>query len=947
MLMTPEQFVSKWKAITLKESATDRVHFNDLCDLLGVPKPLDVDPNGNFYTFQKHVEKVTGGKGFADVWYGGHFALEYKGKDANLKKAYEQLLAYREDLGNPPLLMVCDLNTIEIHTNFTATQKVIERFSLDDLLDDGKRQRLKRAWTDPDAFNPAKRRAAVTEATVRDILANVADRLKARGYDPDFLAHFLVKVVFSLFAEDAKLLPKNTFTQLLEAAQERPEDFKGMAEQLFALMSGGGLSVVGRVPHFNGEIFTAGEAPVLTVAEINTLLVAAGQDWTAVEPSIFGTLFERIIDPAKRAQAGAHYTPPADILAVIEPVVLEPLRAEWETLRGEVEPLTKTYYQGLADGRAQQNIYELPLGQAEKKEAAAKLEGFLDRLSRVRVLDPACGSGNFLYMTMQALMDLELSVRATLRLLEPGKVWPTRIHPRQFYGLEFNKYAHEIAGMVLWIGYLQWLRAHDEGIRHEPILQKLENLQNVDAVLDGDKPREWPEVDYIVGNPPFLGNYKMRRDLGDTYTETLRRAYQGRLPGGVDLVVYWFERAREQIAEGRAKRTGLIATNSIRGGANRKVLERIKETGDIFTAWSDREWVQDGAAVRVSIVGFDGGRETHKTLNGQLAAVINPDLTGSTDVSLAKRLPENTGVSFEGVKPTGPFDVPQEVAGQWLDFPNPDEVSNREVLRVFIQGRDITEKPTNRWLIDFNQMTELEASRYLLPFQYVTEHVKPVRTINRRPSIRDRWWRAGEARPAMRAALKDLPRYIATPRHMKHRAFVWLEPILLPGDALTVIARSDDYTFGILNSAVHVTWALAMGTWLGKGNDSRYTPTTCFETFPFPHPSETQHAEVEKWAKFLDKVRRQLLEADKTRTMTGLYNDVAKLRESRNSTQPVFGLLTAHERLDAAVAVAYGWEWPLSDEVVLERLLALNLERATQQGATLTPTQTLAESPQV
>lgn len=942
--MTPEQFVSKWKAITLKESATDRIHFNDLCDLLGVPKPLDVDPDGSFYTFQKHVDKVTGGKGFADVWYGGRFALEYKGKDANLKKAYEQLLAYREDLGNPPLLIVCDLNTIEVHTNFTATQKVIERFTLDDLLNDGRRQRLKLAWTDPDTFNPAKRRAAVTEATVRDILVNVADRLKKpeHNYAPDFLAHFLVKVVFTLFAEDAELLPKNTFTRLLEAAQERPEDFKPMAEQLFSLMSGGGLSLAGRIPHFNGEIFTAGEAPTLTIKEINTLLVAAGQDWTAVEPSIFGTLFERIIDPAKRAQAGAHYTPPADILAVIEPVVLEPLRAEWEALRGEVEPLTKTYYEGLADGKPQQNIYERPLGQAEKGQAVAKLEGFLDRLSRVRVLDPACGSGNFLYMTMQALMDLELSVRATLRLLEPGKVWATRIHPKQFYGLEFNKYAHEIAGMVLWIGYLQWLRAHDEGIRHEPILQKLENLQNVDAVLDGDKPREWPEVDYIVGNPPFLGDKRMRSELSDDYVQTLRRAYAGRVPGQADLVCYWFEVARKQLETAKAKRVGLLATNSIRGGANRKVLEHIKDTGDIFMAWSDRAWIQEGAAVRVSIIGFDDGSETSRKLDDQLTSAINPDLTSSIDLSKAKKLVANKNTAFIGLQKGGAFDIPSSLARTWLDSPNPDEVRNEEVVKPYIKGKDVTERAQNMFLIDFNQMSEVEASRYVLPFTYVEEHIKPSRQQIKREKRVKYWWLHHEPAPQLREAIRHIDRYLLTTIHAKYRIWKFYSTDVLPDKALCAVAADSYAVFGILHSKVHEVWALAMGTILE--DRPRYTPTTCFETFPFPRPSETQHAEVEKWAKYLDKVRRQLLEADKTRTMTGLYNDVAKLKASRNSTHPVFGLLNAHERLDAAVAAAYGWEWPLADETILERLLALNLERAAQQGAPATPVQPVAET---
>ena len=691
--MTPEQFVAKWQKIEAKETAVSQTHFNELCELLGVEKPLDVDPTGAFYTFEKHLSKSTKkGKGYADVWFKNHFAWEYKGRRKDLVDAYRQVVAYHEDLGNPPLLIVSDTNVIEVHTKFTSTQKVVERFYLADLLEPKKRQRLKKAWTDPQAFNPEEVRAQVTEATVRDLLVEVADVLKSKHHNPDEVAHFLVKIVFTMFAEDARLLPKFTFTQLLESAQKHPADFKEMAEQLFGLMAGGGVSVVGRVPYFNGEIFSDAAAPELGLNEINSLLGAARQDWTAVEPSIFGTLFERIIDPAKRAQAGAHYTPPGDILDVIEPVILELLRKEWQALSDEIQPLIETYNEKLEGERAQGSFFDTPLGEEEKKEAAHRLQTFLKRLSEVKVLDPACGSGNFLYMTMRALMDLEEQVRAKLMLLT-DKFVPTGIHPDQFYGLEANRYAHEIAGMVLWIGYLQWLRAHSEEITHTPILQKLKNLQNVDAVLDGDKPREWPEVDYIVGNPPFLGDKRMRHELGDEYTEKLRDAYEYRLPGSADFVTYWFEKAREQIEKGDAKRAGLIATSSIRGGKNRVVLERIKESGDIFMAWPERPWIQDGAAVEVSIVGFDAGFEQRKSINvsndsstldrrAKEVNNINPDLSGGPDLSLAEQLVENEGKAFIGIQKGGGFDVSEELARLWIDIPNPNGESNHEVLRT-------------------------------------------------------------------------------------------------------------------------------------------------------------------------------------------------------------------------------------------------------------------------
>jgi type II restriction/modification system DNA methylase subunit YeeA len=935
--MTPEQFVNKWQRIEAKERTIAQTHFNELCDLLGVPKPLDVDHTGDFYTYEKPVEKVTGGKGFADVWYKERFAWEYKGKRKDLVEAYRQLVAYREDLGNPPLLIVSDINTIKVRTNFTGIYPSDEIFSLQDLLDNNKRSRLKKVWTDPQAFNPQTIRVNVTEATVKDLLVNVADKLKARGYDADKTAHFLVKVVFTLFAEDADLLPSNLFTQLLNAARKKPKDFKPMAEQLFSLMSKGGVSIIGSVPYFNGEVFSDNEAPELTLSEISYLAGAASQDWTAIEPSIFGTLFERAIDPDKRAKLGAHYTPRTDILDVVEPVIFEPLYKEWEDLRSELEPLTKTFFKEDEQTGKQANLYDTPLGSSAKDEAISKLETFLDRLSTITVLDPACGSGNFLYMTMQRLMDLEFSVRSTIRLLEPGKAVATRITPKQFYGFEVNSYAHEIAGMVLWIGYLQWLRSHDETISQEPILQKLENLQNVDAVLDGEKPRAWPDVDYIVGNPPFLGNKKMRSELGNEYVEMLREAYSDKLPEGIDLVCYWFDRANEKVKAKQTKRVGLIATNSIRQSTNQIVLENIKKSGDIFIAWPDRPWIQDGAAVRVSVICFDDGAEKHKRLYNDVSnkkiyrevVSINADLTSGVDLIQTQTLMANINISFQGIKAVGPFDVPFEVANQWFDLPNPTAVSNRDVLKLYVNGNDITGKSSDRWIIDFAMMEQEEAKSYVIPYNYVETHVKPSREHVRRKSHKERWWRFGEARPAMREALEPLEKYIVTSEVAKHRVFTWLSKDALPAGSLIVIASESESDYGVLNSYPHVLWSLSLGSRLGVGNDSRYTPSTTFETFPFPHPTNEQREAISKAAQHLHNVREFLKKKDKT--LTEIYNELEALRaqEKPNIKDPVYSLLLAHQDLDKAVYAAYGWEYPLTDEVILERLLALNLERAT------------------
>jgi type II restriction/modification system DNA methylase subunit YeeA len=679
--VTPEEFVTKWQRSKLKERSSSQPHFLDLCRLLNLPDPNTSDPDGSSYTFERPVKKVTGGKGFADVWKRGAFAWEYKGKGKDLNEAYLQLLVYREDLGNPPLLVVSDMDTIQVHTNFTGTNKTVTTWTLEDVLDDGKRERLRKVWLEPSAFDPTKERIAVTEATIQQLL-KIADALKARAYNPDKTAHFLVKCVFTLFAEDMNLLPRDGFTQLLEAAKDTPTLFKPMAEQLFALMATGGISILGKIPFFNGQVFSDAEAPDLNGREVNYLLEAARQDWQEVSPAIFGTLFERIIDPAKRAQIGAHYTPPMDILDVIEPVILEPLRAEWETVRSEVEPLIKAAQ--VEDDAAQATIFnaENATKKAAREQAKTKLEAFQNRVAGVTVLDPAMGSGNFLYMTLRMLLDLENDVRATIRLLEPGLVVPVKVSPKQMRGLELNRYAHEIAGMVLWIGFIQWCAEHGERVHREPVLEKLEGLQNKDAALDEatGQPTVWPDAEFIVGNPPFLGDKKMRSELGDEYVSALRKAYDGRVPGQADLVCYWFEKSREYIEQGKTKRAGLIATNSIRGGANRKVLEKIAETGNIFFAWSDRPWMQDGAAVRVSIVGFDKAPKRSQVLDGRVVESINPDLTSSANVSQSQALKENMGIAFIGIQKGGDFDIPGNVARKWIELPNPSGQSNTNVL---------------------------------------------------------------------------------------------------------------------------------------------------------------------------------------------------------------------------------------------------------------------------
>ena len=312
------------------------------------------------------------------------------------------------------------------------------------------------------------------------------------------------------------------------------------------------------------------------------------------------------------------------------------------------------------------------------------------------------------------------------------------------------------------------------------------------------------------------------------------------MPREADLVTYWHEKARDAISRGRIRRAGLLATQGIRGGANRRVVERIKETGDIFFARSDDPWILSGAAVHISFVGQDDGTETERELDGRTVASVNANLTSGINLGQARPLRANLGIAFMGDTKGGPFEIDAETAARLLASPNPDERSNADVVHRWTNGRDITQRPRHMWIIDFGVgVPEREAALYEAPFEFVREHVRSQRSASR--SIIRAWWQHERPRPEMRAALAGLSRYIVTPDTAKHRLFAWLNANVLPDHALIVFARDDDYTFGILHSRAHELWARGTGTQVREVESGfRYTPTTCFETFPFPDPTPEQ-----------------------------------------------------------------------------------------------------------
>jgi type II restriction/modification system DNA methylase subunit YeeA len=473
---------------------------------------------------------------------------------------------------------------------------------------------------------------------------------------------------------------------------------------------------------------------------------------------------------------------------------------------------------------------------------------------------------------------------------------------------------------------------------------------------------EWPAADAVIGNPPFLGSKLLRTKLTSERVDRLYVAYQGAVPAEADLVAYWFAKAWEGIKAGRYRRAGLVATNSIRGGASRRVLDRIAQEGTIFDAWDDEPWVVDGTAVRVSLICFGRAAPADGVmLDGRPVQRINPDLTETLDLTIAKKLRENAGFAFMGDTKGGAFDVPAELARQWLELPlNPNGRPNSDVLRPWMNGMDVTRQPSGRWIIDFGAaMSEREAALYEAPFAYVRANVQPARLENRRDAYREFWWRHVEPRPGMWRALRGLDRFIVTPEVSKHRIFAWLRPPIVPDHKLQVIASDNDAIFGILVSRLHKAWSLRLGSWHGVGNDPRYTIGTTFETFPFPenvpltinggsNPAATKIAAAarrldelrEKWlhppdlvkhvpevaAGFPDRMVPISAKAAvelKKRTLTNLYNEKHTW------------LLDAHRDIDEAVASAYGWPISISDDDAVGRLFELNLARAEASGATV------------
>lgn len=1037
--LTVEAFISRWEKSGAAERANYALFISELCDLLGVarPEPAQADSTKNAYVFEHPVTFDDGfgqtSTGFIDLYKRGHFILEAKqgsdkvevvgpdglktrvkkrkgtavrgthGWDDAMLAAKGQAELYAKALpvteGWPPFLVVVDVgHVIELYADFTRAGKTYvafpdarsHRLPLKNLAKEEVRDRLRLVWTDPLALDPSRRSAKVTrEVAVQ--LADLARSLERSGHAPELVANFLMRCLFTMFAEDVKLLPEDSFTKFLIGRRGKLDTFPAMLGSLWAAMDRGEFSPIleQKLPRFNGQLFTSNEALPLTESQLELLIVAAGSNWREVEPAIFGTLLERALDPLERHKLGAHYTPRDFVERLVLPTVIEPLREEWDASKAAAVTLAKA---GKLD------------------DARKEVEEFIGRLRSVTVLDPACGTGNFLYVTLEHLKRLEGEARDVLARFGGTTTFEGlgfTVDPHQLLGIELNPRAAAIAELVLWIGYLQWhFRTFGDVQPAEPIIKAFRNIECRDAVLAYDRREEvlddegqpvtrwdgrtkkphpatgelvpdetarvpvyryinphkadWPKADFIIGNPPFIGDKTMKEALGSGYVDALRETYD-EIPDSSDYVLYWWDHSAVRARRGEVRRFGFVSTNSIRQTFNRRVLTphlTAKDPVSLVFVIPDHPWADDegSADVRIAMTVGERGersgtlyrvvREKGEDLEGldvvfaEERGKILADLTIGPDVQGARRLRSNAGLSCPGVKLYGQgFLV---TAKQAADLGLGRRTGLDAHIRPYRITKELTGKCRGLMVIDFLGLTEAEVrTRFPEVYQWLLERVKPERDANPRPSYRTRWWILGEPRVKFRKSLEGLNRYIVTPETSKHRFFTFFDKSILAEGSLIVEALDDPYFLGVLSSRVHVAWALAAGARLGVGNDPRYNKTRCFDPFPFPDASDVQRTQIGELGLSIDTHRKQQQERHSDLALTPMYNVLEKLRagEALSDEEKVInenGLVSVlkqlHDDLDAAVLKAYGWPTGLTAKDILFRLVSLNAERLAEEA---------------
>jgi hypothetical protein len=1050
----------------------------ELCDLLGVPRPepARADMRDNTYVFERAVlfqhGDGTSSTGFIDLYRRACFVLETKqgveaeeaaqplsdeekarrsarrkghgvrgsgGWDTALKKARAQAERYAralpEDEGRPPFVVVVDVGyCIELYSEFSRSGSTYvpfpdprsHRLLLQDLRKPEVRDILSQVWTDPMSLDPSRRSAAVT----RDIaakLAQLAKSLESDGHSAKGVPEFLMRCLFTMFAEDVGLLPQDTFKNLLKDVLPKPDAFKPAVEDLWRIMNTGGFysRLMTDLLRFNGGLFATPHALPLTRDQVQLLSEAAAQNWREVEPAIFGTLLERALDPRERHKLGAHYTPRAYVERLVLPTLVEPLRDEWEAVQTaatllmaqaeekEAQAAKEKEHAAVKGAKVADHSRAMKKLQTDARklhaDAMKQVMAFHRQLCQTRVLDPACGSGNFLYVALEHLKRIEGEVLEFAAQLAGGQEEieseGLTVDPHQLLGIELNPRAAAIAELVLWIGYLQWhYRTRGSVNPPIPVIKNFGNIQCRDAVLAYDstrividpatnapvthwdgyttkphpvtgqevpdesaripvyeyinpRPAVWPEAEYVIGNPPFIGNKRMRLALGDGYVETLRSLSD--VPSTADFVMYWWHQAAKLVAKKAVQRFGFITTNSITQTFNRCVLDEFLTPDSPLSltyAIPDHPWVDssDGAAVRIAMtVAADSGGESRIDIAEELpaspdgvpgvklfpkAGKINSNLSVGVDVSIAQQLSANQGLCGQGVIVLGDGFLLNEEECQTLCEVEPEI---RPRIKAYMNGKDLLYTSRGLRILDLYGLGEKELrASYPHTYQRIYDLVRPGRLQMKDKARREKWWLFGRSNQELRGAIGGLEWFIATCRTAKHRTFIRVPGDLLPDAKIVAIGLQSYLHLGILSSRIHVLWAKRTGAWLGVGNDSNYNHADCFNKFPFPDATPAQEARIRELGERLDAHRKARQAEHPSLTITGMYNVLEKLRKGEALTAKekeiheqglVSVLKEIHDELDAAVFDAYGWPGDLSDEEILERLVALNAERAAEE----------------
>ncbi|CAE7866486.1 yeeA [Symbiodinium microadriaticum] len=1044
-------FIDRWKSSGGNEMANFQSFAGELVHLLGVEtiKVADAEGQNNDYRFERPVTFTYTGRerrGRIDLYRRGCFILEAKqgssgaedhdrnslgqlvkkgaskqagqgkrgtrGFDDTMLKARNQADNYaravaRED-GWPPFLLIVDVGSvIELYADFSRQGQGYTQFpdgnryriALDDLREAETQALLRTIWNDPFSLDPSLTAARVTRE-IAGHLAELGKSFEGQGHDSGTVARFLMRCLFSMFAEDVDLIPKGSFTDVLLKLRGRPEHAEPALKGLWETMNTGGFSQVlmQDLKRFNGGLFKEAEALPLDGMQLGLLIEAAEADWKQVEPAIFGTLLERALDERQRHKLGAHYTPRAYVQRLVTPTIIDPLREDWRDVQAAVQRLTQ-------DG---------------KLEDARKLvHAFHRKLCETTVLDPACGSGNFLYVALEMMKRLEGEVTALLSELgeDQGQLGLAgmTVDPHQFLGIELNPWAANVAELVLWIGYLQWhFRTHGKASPSEPVLRDFQNIKNADAILqwkdrtprvdeDGDpvtrwdgittirhnvtgeevpdpaartqvfdyvapEATVWPQADFIVGNPPFIGLRNIRKAYSDGYLDALRFVYS-QVPDNADYVMYWWEkaalatRAYGSKAKTGARRFGFITTNSVKQSFNRAVTGRHlndpKSPLSLLFSIPDHPWIDaaDGAAVRIAmtvaacgrregrllevVAETDAGRE-HDGVHcifDEDAGTIFPDLRLGADLLAAKPLSATRGLACVGYQLTGQGFLLEPTEARQIISKEPQ---SEPLIKPWLGGIGIQRTQQRRLAIDVSHMG-VDEVRIDFPtvFQHLSDRVLPERRENSRKSVRERWWVYGEARNTFRPALVGISKMIVTSLTASNRIFVFVPSNTIADSTTVMFALDAGEHLGVMSSRFHVVWATNAGARMGVGNDPRYNKSRCFDPFPFPALTGDQRDAICTLGEELDAHRKRQQETHPKLTLTQMYNVLEKLRageviEGKDKEvydQGLIGILKdLHDQIDAAVAEAYGWSADLSDDDILVRLVALNKERAEEEA---------------